>query len=168
MPDSFSQFLEAYSKSNQDIKNIIDSDSIGVFAESIQTDKTNSKQKRQIIVSISNRILDIYNDTSLVDTLDKAGINPENIEKAKAFVEDLLSSKKQPTVATINPVQTIEVTPAVAQADNAIEIKPIINPLRTMATDGKQVGYQSTEEPVYSSVQTAIINESKWGSDDGK
>lgn len=46
--------------------------------------------------------------------------------------------------------------------------KPIINPLRTMATDGKGVGYESVEEPVYTSVQNAIINESRWGSDDNK
>jgi hypothetical protein len=33
--------------------------------------------------------------------------------------------------------------------------------VRTMATDSAQVGYQSTEEPVYTSVQSALLNESK-------
>jgi hypothetical protein len=36
-----------------------------------------------------------------------------------------------------------------------------LSKLRTMATDGAQVGYQSTDEPVYTSVQSALLNESK-------
>jgi hypothetical protein len=36
-----------------------------------------------------------------------------------------------------------------------------INPVRTMAGDGKQIGYSSTTEDIYTSTQSAIINESK-------
>lgn len=37
-----------------------------------------------------------------------------------------------------------------------------ISPIRTMAGDSKQIGYSSTTEPTYTSIQSAIINEPKW------
>lgn len=67
----------------------------------------------------------------------------------------------------VNLGATIETKEATVTPSTPIQ-KPIINPLRTMATDSKEVGFTSTDEPVYTSVQNAIINETRWGSDDGK
>lgn len=46
----------------------------------------------------------------------------------------------------------------IAETEAALET---IAPLRTMATDGKQIGYASTEETTYTSHQSAILNEGK-------
>lgn len=153
-------FIEAYSQANQSIKDLIDSEKIGQFAETIQTNQGDFKQKRELIVVISNRILSLISDSEMVDELEGVGVTTDKIAQTKAFIEKALKDSVETEITEIpttpNPVN-----------ETAAE-KIIINPLRTMASDGKEVGYQSTEEPVYTSVQNAIINESKWGSDDGK
>jgi hypothetical protein len=53
--------------------------------------------------------------------------------------------------------------------ENVPEVRPLVGDpasmptaaLRTLSRDGQQAGYSSVEEPTYSSMQNAIINESK-------
>ncbi len=151
-------FIEAYSQANQSIKDFIDSEKVGLFTETIQANPGDFKQKREIMIVISNRILGLLSDLEMVDELEKTGVTSDKIAQTKAFIEDALEGGEGEVTAV----------PIIKAFNETTTVKPIINPLRTMATDGKEVGYQSTEEPVYTSVQNAIINESKWGSDDGK
>lgn len=153
-------FIEAYSQANQPIKDLIDSEKVGLFAETIQTNTGDFKQKRELMVAISNRILSLISDSEMVDELEKAGVTTDKIAQTKAFIESALKDSA--------PVETTAIPITESTVNETASEKIIINPLRTMASDGKEVGYQSTEEPVYTSVQNAIINESKWGSDDGK
>ena len=148
MSDTFTRFQEAYQAADQATKDLIDSEQIGLFADEIVTTTEDGKQKRQIIVILSNRILDIITDSEMVDGLEQLGIGAESISKAKAFVD-----QKDTVVA---PISSIEED--LAEIEKSLHQ---INPVRTMASDGKQIGYSSTTEDTYTSTQSAIINESK-------
>jgi len=151
MSDSFTRFQEAYSASDQATKDIIDSEQIGLFADEIITMSEDTKQKRQIVVSISNRILNIITDSELVDELEQLGIPAESIAKTKSFVD-------QKTAAGVTTAPTSSLAADLAEIEQSLHQ---INPVRTMASDGKQIGYSSNTEDTYTSTQSAIINESK-------
>lgn len=149
MKKDFQQFIASYSSASDEIKALIDSDKIGLFADKIVTEQEGT-QKRDIIVSISNRILNITSDSELVDDLEQLGISSESIAKAKAFVEQKPEIKED--------------TPTTSIAEDLAEIEKSlhqISPVRTMASDGKQIGYSSTTEDTYSSSQSNIIDENK-------
>lgn len=85
------------------------------------------------------------------------------IDKATVLAHTMISVLPAEIQSFINQTEysapeEINVVKEIAEAEANLES---LGRLRTMATDSAQVGYESTEEPVYTSVQSALINESK-------
>jgi hypothetical protein len=77
---------------------------------------------------------------------------PSEIQKYCTETWELISK-----VAEVSDEEE-SISSEIAETEAALEK---VSPIRTMAGDSKQVGYSSTEEPTYTSIQSAIINEAK-------
>jgi len=157
MNDSFSKFLAAYSDAPQNIKDLIDSEEIGIFVDTLLTNNTPVPPKQKLLVILSNRVLDLLPDSQMISQLEEIGLSqPEKIAQIKNFI-----SLKTAAVTTDNSIlesTKTDVANEIAETEAAMEK---ISPIRTMAGDSKQIGYSSTTEPTYTSTQSAIINETK-------
>jgi len=141
MNDTFTLFQEAYASADQKTKDLIDSDHIGLFADTLIIERSNYVQKHKIIIALSNRILNVSTDSFMVDRLEEAGLDTEAIAKAKIFVEERNSTNKPSLIHEID------------------EVQKQISTVRTMSSDSNAPASQP--EATYSSVQSAILNESK-------
>jgi len=84
MKKDFSQFLAAYNQASQNIKNVIDSEEIGLFVDTLAVDPS---LKPKFLIIISNRILDLIPDSELISQLEQIGFaEPEKIAQIKNFV----------------------------------------------------------------------------------
>ena len=137
MNEQFSKFLSAYQIAPQPIKDLIDSEKIGLFIDTILTDAT---AKPKLLVIISNHILGITKDSEMVSALETIPeINLDIISKIKKFITD--------TTGT-------DVEASISEIEKMVETLPSI---RTMATDGKVVGYHSVEETTHTSDQSNLL-----------
>lgn len=71
----------------------------------------------------------------------------------RPIVETSTSIEPKPT-----PTPTSSIEEDLAEIEKSLHQ---ISPVRTMASDGKQIGYSSTKEDTYSSSQSNIIDENK-------
>ena len=99
MKDIFSEFIEAYKKSSQEIKQIIDSDKIAIFIDEILKDnKEYLKHKSKLISLVTYRLLEIIDQNYLIDNLKEIEITePESLSsKIENFVQEALGNNKKP------------------------------------------------------------------------
>jgi hypothetical protein len=85
------------------------------------------------------------------------------VDKSAVLAHTMISVLPDEIQSFINQTEhstseAIDVVSEIAETEATIAS---LGRLRTMATDSAQVGYESTAEPVYTSVQSALINESK-------
>ena len=128
MKDIFSEFVEAYKKAPQEIKQIIDSDKIAIFIDEILKDnKDYSKHKSKLISLVTYRLLEIIDRNYLINNLKEAGITePELLSsKIENFVQEALGDNKKPE-EPINIDKEIKETEAVLNS---------MNHIRTMSGD---------------------------------
>ncbi len=147
MKDTFSDFLAAYAKAPQNIKDLIDSEKIGLFADSLLAKSAAIIPKNKVLVILSNRVLDLIPDSLMIAQFEEIGLaQPEKIADIKNFV-------------ILNTATTRNIASEIAETEAALgEINiPPIHSIRTMASDGKMVGYQSTQESTYSSDQSNLL-----------
>ena len=149
MNDTFTNFLEAYTKAPQNVKDLIDSEEIGLFIDTLLSDTPVVVPKQKLMVIISNRVLDLMPDSQMIEQLENIGlVEPEKIAQIKNFVN---------TKVSVGSAENISSEIAETEAAlGAINIPPI-HSIRTMAGDGKVVGYQSTQENTYSSDQSNLL-----------
>lgn len=148
MNDTFSTFLAAYTNAPQNIKNLIDSEEIGLFVDTLLTDSTTVLPKQKLLVILSNRILDLIPDSVMFSQLEEVGLSElEKIARIKNFVTLKMTAADDTNIS-------FEITETEATPQS-------LSPIRTMTGDNKQIGYASLTEPTYTSIQSAIINENK-------
>jgi hypothetical protein len=143
MNNTFSQFLAAYNQASQNIKNVIDSEEIGLFVDTLAVDPS---LKSKFLVIISNRILDLIPDSELISQLEQIGFaEPEKIAQIKNFVT------LKTTTTTANTISS-----EIAEAEAVLET---LSPIRTMAGDSRHT--PAPAESTYTSMQSAILGEGK-------
>ena len=154
MDNKYQQFIEAYNNANLELKEFIDSEAIGLFIESKIQGTTYATLKRKLIVLTANKIFNLISDDELSTSLIKIGIQGEDsrtmYNEIKSFVEKVISEIDSSNIFEESIIETKPETPP-----------NTINNIRTMASDGKQVGYENSGDTIYSSSQSAILEEGK-------
>lgn len=154
-PNNLTSFHEAYYLASEEDKDVIDSEMIGSFV----TDKmpiTDSPSKTFFIILISCRFLEVIDDESLRQSLIERSTPGIDIvlEKISTFINDLKTAK-----AGSDPdVTEVDIKSEITEVEENLQK---LNPIRTMGSDSRQVGYNSNEETTYTSTQSALMNESK-------
>lgn len=116
---------------------------------------------RDFVTVFGDIVLGFYSPTALEKNLRD---NPNLSALVSLPLVSELQKLLKPLLETGVVVQAAEsVGPerVATEVTNSTTAPETVSPLRTMATDGAQVGYQSADEPVYTSVQSALLNESK-------
>lgn len=161
------EFSIAYSKATQETRDLIDSPTIGDFV--VTLDKMSLKHSSyDLIAEFANYALGISTVEEIELALLPLGYSNIEAQQIISSVNTLFSLKKTIPTSNITP-ETVgyEVANEIAETEAALEFADTeaelekISPIRTMVGDSKQVGYSSTTEPTYTSIQSAIINEKK-------
>ncbi|KKT80552.1 MAG: hypothetical protein UW75_C0003G0012 [Parcubacteria group bacterium GW2011_GWF2_44_8] len=98
-------------------------------------------------------------DGEIVNLLVELGVDPDTAKLCIAqIVSDVRTATLPEELVTSTPLPQSSIEEDLAEIEKSLHQ---INPVRTMASDGKQIGYSSTTEDTYTSTQSAIINESK-------
>jgi len=155
------KFTEAYKATSDKIRTLIDSDALGIFSSQIINSGygVESNNKHIITVIIGYRLLNVITPSEVVAELKELGLNSENIELVGKKIENFVIDNSD-NISKLN----LEINETETTQDSSTQI-------RTMAKD--MVQNSQTEEVVYSSTQSAILNESKpkteaansWGSE---
>jgi hypothetical protein len=148
MKKTFDDFITAYKSASTEIKRVIDSEEIGLFAEKLLEDKKYVNVKLNLIVLISNRLLDIIEDEDLDKDLMDIGINETDrqsiIIKIKIFIKEILEKNQEN-----KPGEALDINKEIKEAEAIIGA---LEPIRTMSGDK-----EATKENVYSSTQSSIL-----------
>ncbi len=149
MDSQFEKFIEIYNNSSPELKNFIDSDTIGLFVEKLISGKNYLNLKQKLIVLVTNRLLDIISEEELLADLIKIGIASTDTETLFSEIKNFIDNTAQGKTATtvIKPIEK-EISETVATIAG-------LESIRTMASDSGQV---SPEEKVHTSTQSAILN----------
>lgn len=148
MENTYEKFVEAYRNASDHIKTIIDSEEIGLFVENLETPSA-KLQRRELIVIISNTILGVFSQSEFNEKLNNAlALEDEVIKKVFDFTNQKMSSLGGGASEI----------PSAVNSDTQTE--PALQPVRTMSTD-RAAAPIPQPEVIYSSVQSAILNESK-------
>ncbi len=143
---NWEKFQTEYQKATEKTKALIDGETIPLCVTSAITQyNLPLTLKRELTVSVINKLLNLTDDGEIYAQLSKSGLDAS---RAASILGGLLtcSLTNDPTIfATPPPNQSVTTTP----------------PVRTMTSDGKQIGYQSLDEVEYTNVQAAILHESK-------
>lgn len=138
------EFIAAYSNASQELKDLIDSSIIGDYISSL--DKIPSGYRTaDLIAESANYILGISTAEEIEVMLLPLGYT--TIEAGQIIIK--LKNLSSSTTQTANPIVQLQPEPGTTPS------------IRTMASDSKQIGYSSVEEPTYTTMQSAIINERK-------
>ncbi len=152
MKNSFETFILAYQAAPQPIKDIIDSEEIGTFIDSmLAEEKLLANQKQTFLVIVSNRLLSIISDAEVLASLQALPLEKVLAEKTAALIHAFVQSKIDGVVEkTATPAETTEALPPTTE-QNA----PAVSHIRTMAQDMHRSKEQ--EAHVYSSTQDSIL-----------
>lgn len=149
MENNFTNFLEAYKTAPDSIKALIDSEDIGLFIDTLNAPSA-KLQKRELVDLISNTILGMFTQAEFNMKLNNAlALDEEIIKKISDFTFQKTayfgvdSSETPPSESSSTPPAT-----------------PSLHTVRTMSSDGAAMSVP-LPEATYSSVQSAILNESK-------
>jgi Flp pilus assembly CpaE family ATPase len=153
MKNSFETFILAYQAAPQPIKDIIDSEEIGTFIDSmLAEEKLLANQKQTFLVIVSNRLLSIISDAEVLASLQALPLEKVLAEKTAALIHAFVQSKIDAVVEkTATPAETTEVLPPTTE-QNA---PAVVSHIRTMAQDMHRSKEQ--EAHVYSSTQDSIL-----------
>jgi hypothetical protein len=158
MKNTFSEFIAAYQKAPQTIQQIIDSEIIGVFVDSLITDNLALEpHKRPLMVITSNRLLNIIPETSVTTLLQEFITDSQVSSKISTLIQGFVRSKIDGVI--VNTVTTINTTPSQEIQPNTTKssAQNSVPHVRTMADD--MTKSQVTGEKVYTSTQEAILRE---------
>jgi hypothetical protein len=150
MPTNFEKFIAAYQIADPRIKQIIDSEEIGLFVSNLTGI---GEYKSSLIILISNVVLGTVPKTELTQFLSLVGIS--DAEKQA----EILSFVNKLTEPTQFSPRLYSETPNVPSASETATTP--IPQLRTMAGDGKQIGYQSLAETTYTSTQDSLMDKTE-------
>lgn len=154
--------LERFEKGSVIQKNLYASPEIGSTLLALATKFGIPKESYLDFVTVfGDIVLGFYAPTALEKNLRE---NPKLSSLISLPLVSELQSLLKPLIDTDVLVESVVGNEPAAVATEIAETEAELeklSKLRTMATDGAQVGYQSTEEPVYTSVQSALLNESK-------
>jgi hypothetical protein len=151
MKIDWEKFQTAYNNASPDVQLLIDSEKIASRVDIVINKYNLTVPRASLVACAVNLILGMENETAVIVFLKSHQINDGQAQIMVGEIsryEGIDSSQKNSS----------EIASEIKEAESALSR---ISNLRTMATDGAQVGYQSTEEPVYTSVQSALLNESK-------
>ncbi len=139
---NWEKFQVAYSQASADIKLLIDSDKIPACAEEIcHNYALPLSTKKALVISATNKILNLEDDTFNIKMLTEQGIDPIKIGEIILSLQNCISGK---------PTLHEETLPEDTTLGN----------LRTMKGDGKQIGYgEQNESLTYSTLQSTILRE---------
>ena len=162
--NTFEQFIEAYNKADIKIKDIIDSEQIGLFVDKLLSGTESVALKPRIMVLISNRILNITNNETLLKYLET--VLPDALDRKKIISEIDSFIKSLTETSTDNSIDTMDtISNEITEAEAVLNS---ISPLRTMSSDSDI----SKQENVHSSSQFDLFrkkdnseNSPRWGSD---
>lgn len=162
--NTFEQFIEAYNKADIKIKDIIDSEQIGLFVDKLLSGTESVALKPRIMVLISNRILNITNNETLLKYLET--VLPDALDRKKIISEIDSFIKSLTETSTDNSIDTMDtISNEITEAEAVLNS---ISPLRTMSSDSDI----SKQENVHSSSQFDLLrkkddseNSPRWGSD---
>ncbi len=136
---NFEAFIESYSKSTPEIKELVDSGRIGDTVMGVLVDGRYDAQRPVAIVISTYLILSIINDDTFLSELIQLQIDPETIKDLHTKIGALVK----------NP-QVIETSSEIAAMENLLKNLP-----------------QKPTETTYTSTQSAILNEGsssgQWG-----
>lgn len=158
MGNNFETFILAYQAAPQPIKDIIDSDAIGTFVDTLlSTHALPESHKRAFLVIVSNRLLAITSNTDVATALQSLGITTPVVEKIGALIKAFIQSHIDGVVtaavtkeATTAPIQsTVVAVPTISPAP--------ISRVRTMASDMSKT--QTDSEVIHSSSQATLLRE---------
>lgn len=141
---NWEKFQNEYQKATPQIRVIIDGETIPHCVDTvILKNGLPPTLKKELVVSTINKIINLADDSEIYTFLTTKGLPMQQAAQVLGeIVTCSLSSLTTTTISTpINPEE--------------------IPPLRTMTSDRVQIGYQNSEEPVYTSIQSAILQEGK-------
>lgn len=168
MTHSFETFIQAYQKAPRAIQQIIDSDTIALFVDSLASDHSIPEAHlRSLRIITANRLLGITSDTVVEELLQELISAPQLNTKISSLIKAFIHSKldgvvlnaitqteattQQHTIAT--PTTTvINLATEIAETEASLNAIPHI---RTMAAD--MTKSHTSGEQVYSSTQEAIL-----------
>ncbi len=156
MNNTFEQFLQAYTKASPAVRELIDSEKIGLLCESVLQGVNNSVAglKPKLIVQTSNYILSILSETDLQKNLHALSLDPATtavlINGAKKLKVDIL------TTETLVP-KSGSISTEIAEAEALLSTMNPEKTIRTMPAGGGS----ASAETVYTSTQSAILEEGR-------
>ncbi|MCB9810748.1 MAG: hypothetical protein H6779_02875 [Candidatus Nomurabacteria bacterium] len=90
MENTFEKFIEAYSNADQGLRDIIDSDKIGLFIDSLISNTQYSNLKMKLIVITSNKLLGIFSDKDIPDELTKLDVDSDTTQVMSIKILDFI------------------------------------------------------------------------------
>lgn len=171
MNSNFEIFAQAYQKAPQNIRQLIDSETIGEFADVLVNQYSLPKDtKRTLLIIVSNKILNLISDGEIVASLQNLKLSPEVVDdlasKIESFVQHKTGTAAQATIPAATAPGSNIPKPATlaeqARTTATIPIPPVkptsgVSTIRTMAGDVAKA--QKNSETVYTSTQEAILKE---------
>lgn len=158
MENNFETFILAYQMAPQPIKDIIDSEDIGIFVNTLlATHSLDSAYRQRLIVIVSNRLLSITSDAEVKTALQTTHIEPPVIDKISALILAFVLGKIDTAIEA--SVQKDSILEERVPTDSPSKA-PVTDTshIRTMAKDMERA-QSAPEEAVYTTTQEAILRE---------
>lgn len=157
MNNDWEKFQEGYKNASDEVKKLIDSNQIVIcVSEFCDRNSLSQDLKKKIILMYVDKLLKLVSDNDFDKyVIEVSGLSHDKISNELILINSCVANSKESI-----PANTTEesILSEIAETEAALKTIP---PLRTMANDGKQIGYESVEENTYTSHQSAILNESK-------
>lgn len=164
MKDTFNEFIVAYKNANQDLKDIIDSEIIGIFVDELLENKVKNNLKSKLIVLVSNRLLNIIQNSDLINNLIEIGIPEIETKSLSSKIENFVQKTLEKNVEPEGPInidKEIKETEAVLNS---------MNHIRTMSGDKeaiKETVHVSSQFDLFGRKDKKVNDseETRWGTD---
>lgn len=159
MGNNFETFILAYQAAPQPIKDIIDSDAIGTFVDTLLTTHTlPESHKRAFLVIVSNRLLAITSNDDVTVALQSLSITLPVALKVAALIKAFVQSNIDGVItAAVTKEDASTNLPNPTSATTSVVPDIPLSHIRTMA--GDMAKSQTRTETVYSSSQAALLRE---------
>ncbi len=141
-----STLYEAYYKSPQEIKDVIDSDTIGDFTRDLVNGTGYENQKSKIILLVASALLQTISSDEIESQLIRLGIEENTVKEFGPAIKKFLNILLHSISSQLNTLPD-----EIAEAEAALSAIPQV---RTMPQS------PAGSEPVYTSTQAAILHES--------
>ncbi len=163
MDNKFEQFIAAYQNANQDIKDIIDSETIGLMIDNLLTQYPQYQSlKSKLLILTSNLLLEIITVEELESSITTLGVEQGVMVFLSTQIQSEITKYKQGNVTII---RTPEETPAGTEPIinyQETSTNPLVRPL-PQSPYAEVPTYQSSQADLYPIRKRPGADDPKWG-----